>query len=195
MEFVGLWCFASELAHESRLCGVFVPDGEITHPQVVAIVGRQFLETDAGDVGELDLGFFRGLRGFAAFEDVLLTRTRRLDHLIDSAVAPVEVLVGKAIRKVVSDLGFLEGEESLVVAARREDAFGARRIIPMLLMFPIIPMAGIVTHGIDPGDSPAFLSMLQAGCPSASAPRCFGGRGRAVRLGRRARVRVCPTTL
>ena len=45
-------------------------------------------------------------------------RSSRLNHLIDGAIAPGEILVGKAKSDVVDDFRFLEGQQCLVVAAR-----------------------------------------------------------------------------
>ena len=48
------------------------PLAMFAHTQVVAVIVEQFLQAGAAHVGELDLGFLGGERGFAAFEDVLL---------------------------------------------------------------------------------------------------------------------------
>ena len=66
---------------------------------------------------ERDLG---GEPGLAAFQNVLLARTRGLDHLVNGAIALGEILVGEAEGDVVDDLGLLEGQEGPVVAARRK---------------------------------------------------------------------------
>jgi hypothetical protein len=47
-----------------------------------------------------------------------------LDHLIHGAVGFREVLVREAEGEVVDDLGFLEGEQSLVISARWEQPLG-----------------------------------------------------------------------
>src|SRR4029077_13642152 len=64
--------------------------------------------------------FLGGQRCLAAFKDVLFPGACGLDHLIHSAVALGEELVREAEGNIIDDLGFLEGEERLVIAARRK---------------------------------------------------------------------------
>jgi len=52
---------------------------------------------------------------------MLLSRPSGLNHLIDSAIASTEILVGKAKGDVVYGFGFLEGQQCLIVATRRND--------------------------------------------------------------------------
>jgi hypothetical protein len=44
--------------------------------------------------------------GLASFEDVLLARAGRLDHLVNRAISPGQELVGEAEGNVVDDFGF-----------------------------------------------------------------------------------------
>src|SRR5207249_3037081 len=115
---------AAQLAIVLRFFGGLVPDREVTGAKVVFVVIQQFLQAGAGHVGKLDLGFPGGERRLAALEDVLFAGAGGLDHLVDSAVALGEEFVRKAEGEVVDNLGFFEGEESLVVASAREEAVG-----------------------------------------------------------------------
>jgi hypothetical protein len=45
-----------------------------------------------------------------------------LHHLIDRAVAPAQEALAEAEGEVIDDLGFLIGEEFLVIAMRRDEA-------------------------------------------------------------------------
>ena len=58
------------------------------------IVQQQFLQARAGHVGELQLHLGRGDGGFAAFGDVLFSRTGGLHHLVDG---PVTTLIYSAV--------------------------------------------------------------------------------------------------
>ena len=119
----------------------------IADPQVVPIVGQEFLQAGPSHIGELDLGFLRRHSGFAPFQDVLFPGAGGLDHLIDSSIASGEILVGKAKGDVVDNFRFLEGKQRLIISARRQQtlrlrgmmgSLGTRRI--MLPLLPIIPI-------------------------------------------------------
>ena len=63
---------------------------------------------------------FLGCRpSFALFQDVLLSRPSGLNHLVDRAIAFGEIIVGKAKGDGVDDSRFLEGQQRMIVAARR----------------------------------------------------------------------------
>ena len=91
------------------------------------------------------LKFLGGERGLAAFQKILFAGARGLDHLVHRAVAPGEIFVRKAEDEVIDHLGFVEGVERLVIAARGDDGMGIRRQrLPATHMLRIIP---IVFHG------------------------------------------------
>jgi hypothetical protein len=50
---------------------------------------------------------------------LLPSRPSGLNHLVDRAIAFGKISVGKAKRDVVDDFRFLEGQQRLIVAARR----------------------------------------------------------------------------
>jgi len=102
--------------------GFLFPEAELPDPEVVLIVDEQFLQTGAGDVGELDLHLGRGLGGFAAFGDVLFAGPGGLDHLVYGAVSFLEKAAAEVEGDIVADFGFLVGEEVLVVSAGREES-------------------------------------------------------------------------
>ena len=93
-------------------------------------------------VGELDLGFLGGERSLAALQDVLFAGAGRLDHLVNGAVAFGEELVREAEGDVIDNLGFLEGEESLVIAARWKQA--VRQMGGMGIMGKMFPITRIL---------------------------------------------------
>jgi hypothetical protein len=115
VKFKRMWSLAAQPSHELRLFGVLVPNDMVTHAKVVAIVGEQFFETRPAHARELNLGFLRSERGFAAFEDVLFPGARGLDHLVHRAVAFAEILVREPKGEVVNDFGFLVGEQRLII--------------------------------------------------------------------------------
>src|ERR1043166_8905631 len=51
-------------------------------PEKVLVVAAEFLETGAGDVGELELGLFRSAAGLASLGDVFAAAARGLNHLV-----------------------------------------------------------------------------------------------------------------
>lgn len=113
-----------EFAGVGGFFGVFGPEGVGPGAEVVFVVDEEFFEAGAGDVGEFDFGFGGGSRGFAAFRDVLLAGSCGLDHLVDGAVASREEAVAEVVGEVVDDLGFLKGDEVVVVTAGWEEAGG-----------------------------------------------------------------------
>ena len=80
------------------------------------------LQACARNIYKFDLGFLGSARGFAAFEDVLLSRSRGLHHLVVGAVALLQEAFAEPHRAVIDDAGFLEGEEILVAAVGRDEA-------------------------------------------------------------------------
>ena len=109
VELEGLGLAFAEFAHEAGFPRVLVPDGEIAGTKEVFVVVEQFFEARIGDVGQFNLGLFRGAAGAAAFEEILLAGPRGLKHLIGGPVAVLEELLGKTKGDVVDDFGFLEG--------------------------------------------------------------------------------------
>lgn len=98
---------------------------EDTGAEGVFVVDEELLEAGGGDVGELELHFGGGQRGFAAFGDVLFAGARGLHHLVDGAVPTHEELPTEAEGEVVDDLRLSIGEQLAVVAAFGEESFGA----------------------------------------------------------------------
>jgi hypothetical protein len=94
--------------------------------QEIPVIFQQFFEAGAGDIGELDLGFLGCAAGAAAFEDVLFAGAGGLDHLVGGAAALVHEMGAKAGGGIEDDAGFAEGEQVLVAAMRREEAFRGR---------------------------------------------------------------------
>lgn len=144
----------SKLADVDGFFGSLGPDFEITRAEEVVVVVQQFFKAGPGDVGQLNLGFLGGEGGFAAFENVLFSGARGLDHLIDRAVAFGQKLVGEAEGDVVNDFGFLKGEQGSVIAARWEEAFGgglARmgELGIMRIMGGMGIMSGVAGAGLD----------------------------------------------
>ena len=97
-------------------------------PNISAIVGELYPEG--------------GARRDAGFDDILLPRARRLDHLVNGPVAPVEKPCTKPDRSIVDHLGPLVGQQFSATSMRGDEAFrhgknlritpdgGARRFRP-----------------------------------------------------------------
>src|SRR5438552_484065 len=89
--------------------------------QEVAVIFEKFFKARAGHVSEFDFGFLGSARSLAAFENVLFARAGRLDHLVASAVVPVEKTFTKTDGAIIDDPGLLEGVEMFVAAVRRDE--------------------------------------------------------------------------
>lgn len=76
---------------------------QITHPQIVFVVNKQFLEACFGHVGEFDFGFFRRGACHTAFGNILFAATGCLNHLVDGAVASGEKSPCENICYVIDD--------------------------------------------------------------------------------------------
>jgi hypothetical protein len=74
----------------------------------VAVIFEEFLEAGAGDVGELEFGFFGCATGLAAFEDVLFARPGSLHHLVAGAGVLVHKAIAEAHRAIKDDARFLK---------------------------------------------------------------------------------------
>ena len=78
------------------------------------MITQELFQIGARHVGQLDLGLLRGRGGHAAFDDVLLAGTGRLDHLVMDAAAFVDEAIAEMDPGVVHDLRLLVGEQLLV---------------------------------------------------------------------------------
>lgn len=108
VEFKGLRLLSPQVADEERLFTVRLPDEEVADAEKVEVVIEQLFEAGAGNIGEFDFRFLGGEGGFAAFEDVFLSRAGRLNHLVNGAVAARQVFMREAKGDVVDDFRFLE---------------------------------------------------------------------------------------
>ena len=106
----------------SRVKGV--PLREPAHTEIVFVVVEQLFETGFRHVGELDFGLGGGGCGLVAFGDVLFAATCGLNHLVDSAVAFGEVVLGEVVGDVIDYLGDLVDPEVAVVAVLGEEGGG-----------------------------------------------------------------------
>jgi len=106
----------TQSAHIARFFAFFVPEGPVVGAQVIEVVGEEFFQTGAGDVGQLDFHFLGGARRLAAFNDVLLTRTRRLNHLVVGPVPLAQESSTETDRGVINDFRLLIGKELGVAA-------------------------------------------------------------------------------
>jgi len=68
--FIGLGCFAPQLADVLCFLGVLVPDRKITRTELVFVVVEQFLQAGAGHIGQLDFHFLGSESGLAALQDI-----------------------------------------------------------------------------------------------------------------------------
>lgn len=109
-----------KLADSEGFLGILVPLCEVADSQEVFVIGEEFFEACSRDVGELDLHFGRSGGCFRAFDDVLLAGPRRLNHLVDGAVALPEESLAEVIGEIVDNLGLLEGVEVSVAVVPEE---------------------------------------------------------------------------
>lgn len=114
----------AKLADIESFLGIFGPGGVVAGAEVVFVVEEEFLEAGAGDVGELDLGFGGGDGGFAGFGDVLFAGAGGLHHLVDGAVASLQVLPAETVGEVIDDFGFAIGEKGPIAAGFWEETLG-----------------------------------------------------------------------
>ena len=75
--------------------------------EVVFIVVEEFLETRLCHIGELDFRLARRGSRLIALGNILLARARRLNHLVNGAVALGEVAMSEVIGDVVDDFRHL----------------------------------------------------------------------------------------
>ena len=94
-------------------------------PEKVLVVAAEFLETGAGDVGELELGLFRSAAGLASLGDVFAAAARGLNHLVVRAAAPVKVTVAETHGHVVDQLREVKAFQVPITAVRGDQFFGA----------------------------------------------------------------------
>lgn len=120
IEFIRLLRLTAQVANEQSFLRFLVPASQVADSQIVEVVGQQLFQTGSADVGQLDLRFLRARPCFASFENVLLARPRRLNHLVDGAISAGKKLVSEAEGDVVDDFRFLVGQHCLIVTSREQ---------------------------------------------------------------------------
>lgn len=98
----------------SRVTGI--PLRQAAHTQIVFVVVEELFKAGLCHIGEFDFGFGGGGGRLIAFGDVLFAAAGSLYHLVDGAVAFVEIELGEVVGDVVDDFGDLIDAEVAVVA-------------------------------------------------------------------------------
>jgi hypothetical protein len=92
-----------------RLGVVLAPQRQTALTQEILKIQQQLLQAGPGHSDQLQLGFFRGARGHAAFGDVLLAASGRLHHLVVGAGAGVDEPVTESRGGVIDNFRHLVG--------------------------------------------------------------------------------------
>gem|GEM_PF-6065576 len=95
--------------HAARV--VASPLLQLPHTQVVLVVNEQLMQAGFGHIDEFKFRFARRGRRRAALGNVLFAAASRLYHLVDGAVAFVQILVGKVIGNIIDALSLLINDE------------------------------------------------------------------------------------
>jgi hypothetical protein len=98
------------------------PFKEPTCSQKILIIFLQLRQARASYICELDLHFLRCPGGLAAFDDVLFSRARGLDHLVHRAVALTQKARAEKYGGIKDDLRFLIGAQPPVTTVRWDKA-------------------------------------------------------------------------
>lgn len=88
---------------------------QVAHAQIVLIVEKQFLQAGAVDIDEFNHHLRGGHSVNISLGKVLLSRPRRLNHLVYRPVAGREKLMSEIIGDIVDALSLLEGFQRVVV--------------------------------------------------------------------------------
>ena len=97
------------------------PQRQSALAQEVFEVEQKFFQAGARDAYELQLEFLRSARGLAALGNILTSAARGLNHLIVSSRALVDEPIAKLYRRIVDELGLLEGLQLAIAAMRRNE--------------------------------------------------------------------------
>lgn len=126
---IGRIVVAAEFADEEGLLGIFCPEFVAAGSEEIAVIFEEFFKVRPGDVGQLDLGLAGGPARLAAFQDILLSGTGGLDHLVVGAGTAVDELIAKEYGRIVNDAGFLERQQVLIAAVWGNEAIAHAGII------------------------------------------------------------------
>ena len=112
--------FGPGTAHRLRRGTVRRPLRKTALPQESLIIGQQFFLAGLGHVGELEFGFLRSGAGFAAFDDIGHARPGRLNHLVEGAVLPGEILAAERRCGIIDQIAELISPEFDIAAMGRD---------------------------------------------------------------------------
>ena len=113
-------CVTAQLPHKLRLARFLAPDRCISHSQKILIVGQQLFQACPRHIGQLQLHLLGSARGFRSLNNILFSRTRRLHHLIDRAVALFQKPRAKPISEIIHDLRLLKRPQLAIISMRRQ---------------------------------------------------------------------------
>ncbi len=99
----------AELAHEQGLAVLLWPQRQLTPSQKIPIVFEKLLQARARHIDKFNLPFFRGTGYLASFNNILLFRSCRLNHLVDCSVAFLE-------ESLTEPDGALENDQRLLIS-------------------------------------------------------------------------------
>lgn len=97
---------------------------EASNAQVVLVIVKKFFEAGFRHIGQFDFGLTGGGGRLIAFSYVLLATSGCLYHLVDSAVAALEIVLGEVVGDVVNHLSDLIDTEVAVMAVLGEEGVG-----------------------------------------------------------------------
>lgn len=97
---------------------------EVSNAQVVLIVVKKFFEAGFCHIGQFDFGLTGGSGRLIALSNILLATSGSLNHLVDSAVAALEIMLGEVVGDVVNHLSDLIDTEVAVMAVLGEEGVG-----------------------------------------------------------------------
>ena len=115
-EEFGIVVLLAQPAHGRPFHGILFPLAMTVRAQIVDVVLLEFLQTCLRHIDKFDLGLCRGSRSSTNFNDVLLARTCRLHHLVDSTVAFLQIGVAEVVSHLEDHLCLLVGKQLAVVA-------------------------------------------------------------------------------
>lgn len=110
---------SSKLAHFHQFHRIVFPLAVVSRAQVVLIINQKFLQTGFGNIHQLNFHLLRGRRSRTSFNNILFARTCCLHHLVDGAVATLQINFAKIVGNVVYCFCFLVSQQFPVIPGSR----------------------------------------------------------------------------
>lgn len=129
------------------------PLREASNTQVVLIVVKEFFEAGFRHIGQFDFGLTGGGGSLIALSNILLATSGSLNHLVDSAVAALEIVLGEVVGDIINHLGDLIDTEVAVMSVLGEEGVGgslgfliSRSVLSILNIRIILTILIILIH-------------------------------------------------